>query len=246
MATAITESSYLVKLKNRHELAEHTMAFFFEKPANFPFKAGQFIEVTLIEPPETDDEGNARAFSLASAPHEEMLMIATRMRDTAFKRVLSTMPLGIEVKMEGPFGNLILHNNTARAAVFLAGGIGITPFRSILLRAAREKLPHRIFLFYVNRRPEDTPFLEELQNLQRENPNYTFIGTMTQMEKSQRSWQGETGYINQEMLSRFLQEAVSPIYYIAGPPAMVNSLHTMLNNAGINDDDIRIEEFAGY
>jgi ferredoxin-NADP reductase len=246
MAATITESSYLVKLKNRYEVAEHTMAFSFEKPADFPFKAGQFIEITLIDPPETDEEGSIRAFSLASAPHEERLMIATRMRDTAFKRVLSTMPLGIEVKIEGPFGNLILHNNTARAAVFLAGGIGITPFRSILLRAAKEKLPHRIFLFYINRRPEDTPFLEELQDLQRENPNYTFIGTMTQMEKSQRSWQGETGYVNQEMLSRFLQKAISPIYYIAGPPAMVNSLHTMLNDAGIDDDDIRIEEFAGY
>lgn len=134
---------YEVQLKNRQEVAEGTMAFSFEKPAGFEFKAGQFIDVTLIDPPETDAEGDTRGFSIASAPYEEDLMVATRMRDTAFKRVLKTMPLGTEVRIEGPFGSLTLHNNVARPAVFLAGGIGITPFRSILLQAAKDKLPHR-------------------------------------------------------------------------------------------------------
>ena len=92
------------------------------------------------------------------------------MRDTAFKRVLDIMPLSCAVKIEGPSGSLTLHNNVKRTAVFLAGGIGITPFRSIVFRAAKEKLPHRIFLFYSNRRPEDAPFLDELQALERENP----------------------------------------------------------------------------
>ncbi len=96
---------------------------------------GQSMDMTLVYPPETDSEGNTRAFSIASAPHEETLMVGTRMRDTAFKRVLETMPLGTAVKIEGPFGNLILHNNAARTAVFVSGGIGITPFRSMLLRA---------------------------------------------------------------------------------------------------------------
>ena len=127
-----------------------------------------------------------RAFSIASSPHEETLMVATRIRDTAFKRVLSAMPLGSVVKIEGPSGDLTLHNNVKRTAVFLAGGIGITPFRSIVCRAAKEKLPHRIFLFYSNRRPEDAPFLDELQALQEENPNYTLIATMTEMPKSHR------------------------------------------------------------
>jgi ferredoxin-NADP reductase len=115
--------------------------------------------MTLLKPSETDTEGNTRAFSIASGPQEETLMVATRMRDTAFKRVLNTMPLGSAVKIEGPFGDLTLQNNVKRTAVFLAGGIGITPFRSMVFRAAKEKLPHRIFLFYSNRRPEDAPFL---------------------------------------------------------------------------------------
>jgi ferredoxin-NADP reductase len=136
------------------------------------FKAGQYLELTLMNPPETDAEGDGRAFSIASAPSKPQLMVATRLRDTAFKRVLAKLPLGAEVRVEGPFGNLTLHNNTARAAVLLAGGIGITPFRSMAVHAAREHLPHRLLLFYSNRSPEDAAFLGELQALRAENVNY--------------------------------------------------------------------------
>jgi ferredoxin-NADP reductase len=246
MSTAATWPVFTAKLKSREEVAERTMAFHFEKPDGWTFKAGQFIDMTLLDPPETDAEGNTRGFSIASAPQEETLMVATRLRDTAFKRVLKTMPLETAVKIEGPFGNLSLHNKATRPAVMLAGGIGITPFRSILFRAAIEKLPHRIFLFYSNRRPEDAPFLEALEALEKENPNYKLIATMTEMEKSHQPWDGETGLINKEMLARYVKDEVAPIYYIAGPPGMVKGLHKMLNEAGVDDDDIRTEEFVGY
>src|ERR1017187_9449 len=141
------------KLLSRHEVAEGTMAFRFERPANWAFKAGQYLDMTLLAPPETDSEGNVRSFSIASGPNEETLMVATRMRDTAFKRVLKTMPLGTAVKIDGPSGDLTLPDSFTRAAVFLAGGIGITPFRSMICLAAAERLPHQIFLFYSNRRP---------------------------------------------------------------------------------------------
>lgn len=247
MGTAASGPTFLtVKLESRQEIAEGTMAFRFEKPPGWTFKAGQAVDMTLLDPAESDSEGNTRAFSIASAPHEETLMVATRMRDTAFKRVLGSAPLGTRVKIEGPFGNLTLHNNAARTAVLLAGGIGITPFRSMVFRAAKERLPHRIFLFFSNRRPEDAPFLEELQALEKENPNYKLIATMTQMEKSSRSWQGETGLIHWGMLSNHLKDAASPIYYIAGPPGMVKGMQEMLNQQGVDDDDVRAEEFGGY
>lgn len=222
------------------------MTFHFEKPSGWTFKAGQFLDMTLPDPPETDAEGNTRTFSIASAPHEDTIMVATRMRDTAFKRVLKTMPLGTTVKIEGPSGDLTLHDNGERPAVFLAGGIGITPFRSIVFWAARERLPHRMFLFYSNRRPEDAPFLEELQALEKENPNYSLIATMTEMKKSHRPWQGESTVINKDMLSKYLKSSPPPIYYIAGPPGMVKGVHAMLNQAGVKDADVRAEEFAGY
>jgi ferredoxin-NADP reductase len=91
-----------MKLKSRQEVAEQTMAFRFEKPASLTFTPGQFIEMTLLDPPESDTEGNSRVFSIASAPYEDFIMVATRLRDTAFKRVLRSLPLGTEVRVEGP------------------------------------------------------------------------------------------------------------------------------------------------
>jgi ferredoxin-NADP reductase len=182
MSTAANWPIFTAKLAERHEVAERTIAFQFERPDGWTFKAGQFIDMTLLNPSETDAEGNTRGFSLAGAPHEPTIMVTTRLRDTAFKRVLSSMRLHSDVRIEGPFGNLTLHNNVARPAVFLAGGIGITPYRSIVMHAARERLPHRIFLFYSNRRPEDAPFLDELQLLEKQNPNYKLIATMTKLD----------------------------------------------------------------
>ena len=236
----------LVKLRDRFEVAERTLAFQFEKLVAFTFKAGQYINLTLVDPPETDAEGNVRTFSIASAPEEDLLLVATRMRDSAFKRIARRMPVGTEVRLEGPFGNLTLHTDAARPAVLIAGGIGITPFRSILVHAARARLPHRLFLFYANRRPEDAAFLDELQTLQRDNARYTFIGTMTAMEQSHRTWRGETGHITPGMLGKFVAEDARPIYYVAGPPAMVSGMQVMLSSAGVTSNDIRTEKFAGY
>jgi len=247
MSTAVANwPKFLAKLKARQEIAERTMAFRFEKPDTFNFTPGQFIDITLLNPPETDPEGNTRGFSIASAPHEDFIMVATRLRDTAFKRVLKKFPLETEVRIEGPFGNLRLHNDKSRAAVVLTGGIGITPFRSILLNAANEKLPHRIFLFYANRRPEDAAFLNELQELEKKNSNYKLIACMSEMEKSKQLWSGERGLINHALLEKYLKGASSPVYYITGPPAMTRAMHLMLTDVGVDDDNIRIEEFAGY
>jgi len=237
---------YKTILLGKEEIADGTMAFHFEKPIGFAFKAGQFGDFTLIDPVETDVEGNIRGFSLASAPFDADLMFATRMRDTAFKRVLRTMEIGKEVSMDAPYGSFTLHNNSRIPAVFLTGGIGVTPVRSIVRQAAHDNLPHKIFLFYSNRKPEDAAFLEELMEAQEKNPNYIFIGTMTEMEKSGTKWDGETGYINKAMLEKYVGDLTIPIYYVAGPASMVTAMRKTLNEAGVDDDNIRTEEFSGY
>ncbi|HYU64904.1 MAG TPA: FAD-dependent oxidoreductase, partial [Candidatus Paceibacterota bacterium] len=230
--------------KDKKEVAEGTMAFYFEKPAGFEFRAGQTIDLSLINPSETDEKGITRAYTIAAAPFEDNLMITTRIRDSAFKRILNSLSLGSKLNFDGPFGSLILHNNISKPAVFLTGGIGITPFRSIILQASHDELPHKLFLFYSSRRPEDAPFLEELTNLK--NPNFQFISTMTQMEKSRYPWEGQRGYINQTMLSKYVDDLSAPIYYVTGPPQMVTAMYQMLVKAGVDSDNIRTEEFAGY
>jgi ferredoxin-NADP reductase len=241
-----TMAIFKVKVKSRQEIAAGTMAFHFEKPEGFVYKAGQFGDFTLADPPETDAEGNTRRFSLASAPYESDLMVATRMRDTAFKRVLKTMALGTEVSLDAPYGSLTLDSDAPIPAVFLSGGIGVTPVRSIVLQAAHDKLLHKIVLFDSNRRPEDAAFLDELMKAQRENPNFTLVATMTEMEKSPKAWPGETGFVTKVMLIKFIGDFNLPIYYISGPRAMVSAMRKVLNESGVTDDKIRTEEFTGY
>jgi len=235
-----------VKLERRQQVAEGTVAFCFGKPAGFEFAGGQSIDVTLINPPQTDAEGNTRALSLASAPHEPYLMVATRLRDTAFKRTLKTLEPGTEVKIEGPFGSMTLHRKTNRPAVILAGGIGITPFRSMLVQATKANTGHGLFLFYSNRRPEDAAFLAELQELARQHTNFTLVATMTNLEKSQAVWTGEKGHISIDIVMKYVNDLADPIYYTAGPPALVAAMKEILSEAGVDEDDINSEDFSGY
>lgn len=238
---------YTTTLLSSKTIAEGTMEFRFAKPEGFTFTAGQSIDLFLVDPQETDAEGNKRAYSLASAPGEQELSIATRMRDTAFKRVLKSLPMGAMVEVDGPFGSFFLHEKASRPAVFLAGGIGITPFRSMLLDSIDRKLLHRIQLFYSNRRPEDAAYLSELQALVSvQNPNFMFIPTMTNMEHSAQAWSEERGYVDATMLERYVSRDTQPIYYLAGPIGMVTAMRTQLTGLGVSADDIRFEEFSGY
>jgi len=239
-------ATQIVKLMRTEEIAEGTMAFHFTRPPGFEFRPGQSIDMTLVDPPETDGEGNTRAFSIASPPFENQLTVATRMRDSAFKRVLRNASPGLEVTIDSPGGSFTLHKNPTKPAIFLAGGIGITPFFSIVRQADHDHAPHKLHLFCSNRRPEDTPFLDILQWLEKSNPNFKLICTMTDMTKSTKEWKGETGLVDKGMLSRHLTTLQGPIYYIAGPPAMVAGVRKVLVDANVDEDDIRTEDFAGY
>jgi len=235
-----------VRLLRRETVAEGTMAFWFSRPAGFRFRAGQSLLLGLISPPETDGEGDTRTFTIASAPHEPELMVATRMRDTAFKRVLKSLPLGAALTIDGPNGEMALEESPTRPAVFLAGGIGITPFRSMALHAAQARLPHRILLFYGNRRREDAAFLGELQDIERRNANFRLVALMSEPQKSAQPWSGETGFIRRELIERHVSEPKAALYYFAGPPAMTGAMHALLEELGVAEGAMRYEEFYGY
>jgi ferredoxin-NADP reductase len=239
-------SAYDSTLLSRTDVAAGTMAFRFAKPHDFVFTAGQYIDLTLSSSEPGLSNGLTHTFSIASSPFDEELVVTTRMRNTAFKRAISTLPIGGEARIEGPMGSFRLHNNTARPAVFLAGGIGIAPFLSMLSYAAGAKLRHPIVLFYANRYLEDAAFMDALWTLERANPRFRFMPTFTRTHKNHRGWKGATGHINSEMLLAQVGILRGPIYYIAGPPTMVEATRRTLTEVGADEDDIRTEEFAGY
>jgi ferredoxin-NADP reductase len=238
---------YQTTLLGRTEVAEGTMAFQFEKPNNFVFKAGQYINLTLSGSQSQfgPSNGLTHTFSIASSPSDEELVVTTRMRNSVFKQAISNLPIGRPAKIEGPMGSFSLHNNAAKPAVFLAGGIGIAPFLSMVTYATEEKLHHNIVLFYANRHLEDAAFIDSLWKLEIANPRFRFVPTLTRATHN-NGWKGKTGHISSEMLLTRVSALSRPIYYIAGPPTMVAATHRTLSDAGVDEDDIRTEDFAGY
>lgn len=233
-----------VKLIKKESVAEGTMAFYFSKPDGFEFRAGQFADCTLIDPPETDEEGNTRGFSLVQAPYEPDLVVATRMRDTAFKRVLKDLPIGAEVKLDAPYGDFTLHKTASTPAVFIIGGIGVTPVRSMVLQAMHDKTGHKITLLHASRTPAQLPFRNDFERLARDNPNFTYIAIAS--ESAPDDWHGARGQVDATMIKKYVLDLVKPIYYLSGPEGMVKAMRKLLVDLKVNEDLIRTEEFAGY
>ena len=238
--------SYEIKLKDKKEIAEGTIEFVFEKPEGYNFKAGQYTYLTLINPAENDEDGDTRVFSILSAPHEENLSFSTRMRNTAFKRMLKNMNIGEKVSMMEPIGWFVLHDWPERPTVFVAGGIGVAPFMGMLRDAILKKVPHNIYLFYSNRRPEDTAYLAELQEMAKNNENIIFVPTMTDITNSKQSWEGETSMINMDLIKKYVPDVSNAIFYTSGPELMVRAMRMMLSEASIPSANIKSEEFGGY
>lgn len=229
-------SPYEILLKGHQDVAAGTLAFRFTKPPGFAFKPGQAITLLLTDPP-PEANSKQRIFSLVSAPFEAELVIATRMREgSAFKRALKHLPAGAKLQLKGPRGVMTLHEDRSHAAVFIAGGIGVTPFMSMLRQAAHDRLAQRLLLICSNRRPEDTPFLAELQGLALQYENFRMLARMTDQD----------GFVDAATIKSFVGDAAAPVYYLAGPPPMVDAMNGVLRGMGVGDADVQSEQFYGY
>jgi ferredoxin-NADP reductase len=169
--------------------------------------------------------------------------LATRMRDSAFKRSLRDLPPGTEVEVEPPKGSFVLPEETSRPLVFVAGGIGVTVFRSMLRYIREEGLAHRVTLIYSNRDRESTAFLDELRELAQENPNFRLVLTMTQ----DPGWEGESRKIDGQFFRDYLGEDLNEYtFLVAGPPGMVEGMQEALAEAGVEDENVVAQRYSGY
>ena len=232
-------------LAEKREVAKGTLLAVFDLGGEeVEFQPGQYFFVTLLDPPYEDDKGPRRHITVVTSPTERgVLGLCTRLRDTAFKRSLAELPLGAEVEVELPKGKFLLPEDTARPYVFVAGGIGITAFRSMLRNAADERLPYRVTLLYSNRSRAETAFLDELSELEGQLPGFRAVLTMTDDPK----WEGESRRID----AGFFREHVGPelgeaTFLVAGPPGMVSAMEEALAEAGVPEDRVIADKFSGY
>ena len=179
------------RIKEKQEVAKGTLLVTFDLLGEeLDFTPGQYFHVTLPDIGDDDDKGLRRHITVVTSPNEKgVLGFATRMRDSAFKRTLRELPVGSEVEVEPPKGKFGLPEDPSRPLVFVAGGIGITVFRSMLRYIREERLPYRVTLIYSNRDRESAAFLDELE---RAIPGLRVVLTMT----DDPDWDAETRRID--------------------------------------------------
>ena len=223
------------------------------------YSAGQYSIIDLDT--REDPEGPTRSFTIASSPTEQdTIMITTRLRETPFKQKLSNLKEGVAVKVTAPLGKFTLPEDSSIPLVFLSGGIGVTPFRSMIKYASDKHLPIKITMFDANRNQANIIFKEEFDGCAKVNSNLKIVYTISekraeQLSPSQSSspsssdWKGERGHIDEAMLTKYLtkDDLTKSIFYICGPPAMLNAMKQLLvEKIKVSQERIKIEEFTGY
>jgi ferredoxin-NADP reductase len=233
------------RIKEKQEVAKGTLLVTFDLLGEeVDFTPGQYFFVTLPDIGYQDDKGLRKHLTVVTSPNQRgVLGLATRIRDSAFKRTLSELPVGAEVDVEPPKGTFGLPDDGARPLVFVAGGIGITVFRSMLRFIQEDGIRYRVTLVYSNRDRESAAFLDELQRLERENPDLRLVLTMTQ----DPGWEGETRKVDAQFFRDHLGQALTEsTFLVAGPPGMVEGVQQALDEAGVHEDNVLAERYSGY
>ena len=230
-----------LKLVEKIKEAKDTKSFVWEPQSKVSYLPGQFYYFTLPKLAYPDSRGSTRHFTLSSSPTEgDLLKFTTRIREgSGFKKTLDEMSVGDVIEGEGPNGTFVFDEKEAGHHVFIAGGIGITPFRSILKYVSDKKLPNKIYLIYSNS-DSDFVFGKELKEIDYKN------GTVS-IEFFDSSKHGHLDELNiRRFISNWKLELGDLTFWLCGPPQMVSAIEQILGKLGVSAGRVRSEKFTGY
>ena len=211
----------------------------FPKQKGLDYKAGQFLFVTIKQ----KDKELTKPFSLSSSPTEpEHIEFTKKLTDHEFSLALKACRVGDWARIDAPYGQLTFEGEYPRIAL-LSGGIGITPFMSIIKNAADKHLESKITLFYGCRSEKDIVFKEELEELAKNSNNLKLVFVITEPSPQ---WRGNTGIITAELVKKELPDYKENVFYTCGPPGMVTAMEKLVENIGVPKEKIKKELFAGY
>lgn len=236
-----------LKLVDKKSETSDVTSFFFEPVEKIPYQAGQYLKYTLLHIP-PDNRGQNRYFTVASSPREPYIMLSTKFapeKGSSFKKALQLMQIGQIIQAEGPFGEFTWQRANGQPVVWIAGGIGITPFRAMLMDHSFKNVDPNITLFYANR-TEDIPFKGLFDQYLQNHHNFKLIYVV---EQPSSSWTGQTGKITPDLIKRFVPTISStepPFCYVSGPEPMVEAFGDMLKNIGLPKDKFKQDFFPGY
>lgn len=220
-------------LKEKKQETSDVTSFIFEAPEGFAWTAGQLLHYTL--PHESpDDRGTERYFTISSAPFEKHVMVTTRFAEkgSTFKKALSALPIGAQVDADGLEGDFVAGNDTGDY-VFIAGGIGITPIRSILADLDHRGPSIRAKLLYANR-TNDFVFKDELEALAHKHPHFSIAYFVSPAR------------IDEAAIRQNVPELEKSVFYVSGPEPMVQAFEKMLVGMGVPSEQVKRDEFPGY
>jgi ferredoxin-NADP reductase len=242
----IASQSYTIKFIKKINVAKDTYSFYFKRPNGFEFIAGQYNRWTLPITA-TDGRGSSRFFTISSPPSEkDTLVVTTKIIQSDFKKELVKLHENQEIKIFGPMGQFVLDENNLDENIFIAEDLGITPFYGMLMEAAATNSNKLLTLFVSFSVPEEMVFLDELTKLTQEHQNSKVVYTITKPQESKKMWNGETGKITEKLIKKYTKDLTKSIFYVVGPPHMVENTQKLLEDMNIPNEHIRTEQFSGY
>lgn len=223
--------------------ASNVKSFRFRIKQDIDFKPGQFFFVTI----KVEGEEETKHFSFSNSPTEKgYIEFTKRITGSPFSHALDRLKIGDWARLKMPYGVFTFEGKYEKVA-FLSGGIGITPIRSICKFVTDLRLPTDMVLLYGNNYEEDIIFRRDLDNLSEINKNIRIVYTLTASDIDTKKWHGRIGYIDDKMIKEEVPDYMERVFYICGPPKMVEILIDILKNkVGIKPERIKKENFAGY
>jgi len=232
-------------LKERRSETADVMSFIFDlQDQAFAYRPGQYLPYELDALAFPDERGPRRHFTISSSPTEKgVVMFTTKMRGSGFKETLRNAPLGYGLNVGVPAGRFIVPEGETRPHVFIAAGIGVTPYRSILRHAVDTKNPITALMLVLNHSSADIVFRQELEEVAREMPTFSLVHVLSEPEPG---WREEQGKLNEALLRKYIPDLNQRLYWISGPPSMVQAYKVLLYNLGVTDKSVRVDSFIGY
>ena len=236
------QKTLVLKLVKQTQLGPQLFAYTFQPNQQLSFTAGQYLDVTLPNV-DYDSRGNRRSFSIASEPHQDAIVFGVKHNEpsSTFKKALLDMKPGDNMYAHYLSGSFTLPSDESKKVLLVAGGIGVTPFCSMLQEYVQEDQQRDIAIIYQVNHQDELVFHDVIDPAVEKGITYVPVVT-----DPGNSWKGESGFIDEEMLNRSVSDFKERIVYLSGPPAMVNSYKKLFRKLGVPRKHIITDYFSGY